>query len=31
LGETQDTAVLRARAIVNMMQAQVMSSQDLMQ
>jgi hypothetical protein len=30
-GETQDTAVLRARMIVNMMQAQIMSGQDLAQ
>jgi hypothetical protein len=28
-GETQDTAILRARMIVQMMQAQIMSSQDL--
>jgi hypothetical protein len=30
-GETQDTAILRARIIVQMMQAQIMSSQDLAQ
>jgi Domain of Unknown Function (DUF1080) len=30
-GETQDTAILRARVIVQMMQAQIMSSQDLTQ
>jgi Domain of Unknown Function (DUF1080) len=30
-GETQDTAILRARVIVQMMQAQIMSSQDLAQ
>jgi hypothetical protein len=31
LGETQDIAVLRARAIVQMLQAQIMSGQDLAQ